>query len=69
MNAIISKGQFYKNWKEEIYEIVKVSPTARLLTAKNTDTNENAVFRFYNASCKYIKEGTPNTELGELVEN
>ena len=64
----ITKGLQFKNWKDEIHEIINVSPTGLIITALNIETNEVLRFRFYNASGEYIKEGTANTTLGYLLK-
>ena len=62
-------GQQYKNYANDIHEIVKISPTATIVHAKNINTSEVIRFRFYEASGYYIdsaKGGT--TELGILIQ-
>jgi len=58
-------GDTYKNWKNEIHEIIMISKTGAVIECMNVETNECCKFRFYNASGKYIKIGTPNTDLGK----
>lgn len=60
-------GDTYKNWKNEIHKIIMISKTGVIIECINTETNKYCKFRFYNASGKYIKNGTPNTDLGKCV--
>lgn len=67
METKIEIGDKFKNRKDEVYQVIKISPSAILITAKKLDTNENFIFRFYNASGTYIRTDTPNTELGNFI--
>lgn len=60
-------GDTYKNWKNEIHKIIMISKTGVVIECMNVETDELCKFRFYNASGKYIKNGTSNTDLGKCV--
>jgi len=64
----IEIGQRYKNFLDEIHEIIKISPKATVLTTKNINTNKIVSFRFYNASGLYIKSGKSIVDLGNLLK-
>ena len=66
---IIKIGDAFKNWKNDIHVVNKISKTALIIHAKNIDTGVVEKFRFYNASGKYIIEKTPNTDLGDTLVN
>ena len=58
-------GDTYRNIWDEVHEIIMISKTGVIIECINLDTQETCKFRFYEASGKYIKNGTPNVDLGK----
>jgi hypothetical protein len=65
----IKIGDSFKNFKNDIHVVKKISKTGLIIYAKNIKTNVIEKFRFYNASGKYIIERTPNIDLGDFLIN
>lgn len=63
----IKIGDVFKNWKNNIHVVNKISKTGLVIHAKNIETGVVEKFRFYEASGKYIIQTTPNTDLGDLT--
>ena len=62
----IKIGDKFKNFKEEIHEVINISKTGLVLICKNSETCEIVKFRFYEASGRYIKKDTV-VDLGNLI--
>lgn len=63
----IEVGNKFKNWKNNIHVVNKISKSGLVIHARNVDTGVIEKFRFYEASGKYIIQNTPNTDLGEYM--
>ncbi len=67
MENVIKIGDAFKNWKNDIHIVNKISKSALIIHAMNINTGVVEKFRYYNTSGKYIIESTPNTDLGDEV--
>ena len=65
--ANIKIGDAFKNMKGDIHVVTKISKTALIIHARNTETNVIEKFRFYDASGEYLIQNRVNTELGYLL--
>jgi hypothetical protein len=57
----------YKNFKDEIYQITKISPTGKQLTAKLIGTGDIYQFIYYDYSGKYVRKDRKALDLGEPI--
>lgn len=64
---IVENGDKFKNWKDDIHEVKKISKTGLIIYAKNINTGILHKFRYYQSSGEYIIENTANTNLGYQI--
>lgn len=65
----IKIGDTFKNWKNDIHTVTKISKTGIVIHARNIETGTVEKFRFYGTSGEYIIQNTPNTNLGTIINN
>jgi hypothetical protein len=65
----IKIGDSFKNWKNDIHVVNRISKSGLIIHAKNINTGIIEKFRFYNASGTYILQKSANIDLGDFIYN